>query len=77
MPAPRPSVLDELYGARAAGSLLVGDVDEAVDALMLVSNRYLAGFCCRFAVVSPSVSLRLAWRVVRRRLARPGFADRT
>ena len=77
MSAPRPSVLDQVQGARAAGALLVGDLDGAVDALILTSNRYLVGFCFRFAVVSPSVSLRIAWGVVRRRLARPGPFDRT
>ena len=44
-----PSVLDEIHGARAAGALLVGDLDGPADVPMLFSIRYLTGFCCRFA----------------------------
>ena len=60
---------DVVQGARAAGSLLAGDLTEAEAELAHVRTRYLAGFLVRLAVVAPSVSLRLAWRVgVRRRL---------
>ena len=59
---------DEVHGARAAGSLLVGDLAEAEMELAHVQTRYLVGFLIRLAVVAPGVSLRLAWRVgVRRR----------
>lgn len=66
--ARKPSPLDELDGARAAGALLVGDLEEAVDARERVSTRYVAGFLCRLGFLMPSVSLRLAWKLARRRL---------
>ena len=53
----------EVHGARAAGSLLAGDLAEAEAELAQVRTRYLAGFLVRLAVGAPSVSLRLAWRV--------------
>lgn len=60
---------DEVHGARAAGSILVGDLAEAEAELACVRTRYLVGFLLRLALLVPSVSLRLAWRVgVRRRL---------
>ena len=68
---PRPSVLDQVHGARAAGALLAGELDEAEEALTAVSNRYLAAFCLRLAFITPGVALRLAWRVAGRRFARP------
>ena len=71
-PAPmvvrKPSPLDEADGASAAGALLVGDLDAAVDALERVSPRYLAGFLWRLGLLMPSISFRLAWRLARRRL---------
>ena len=60
--------LDEVYGARALGALLIGDLAGAVDAPGLVSTEYLVGFFCRLALVAPSVSVRLAYRVWHRRL---------
>lgn len=54
---------DEAHGARAAGSLIVGELAEAEADLAQVRMRYLVGFLVRLAVVAPSVSLRLAWRV--------------
>jgi len=74
MDAQRSRLPDEVHGARAAGSLLVGDLAEAEAELVHVRTRYLVGFLVRLAVVVPSVSLRLAWRVgVRRgRLGRRG-----
>jgi len=63
----KPSLLDEIDGARAAGSMLVGDLDGAVDALERVSTRYLAGFLWRLGILMPSVALCLAWRLARRR----------
>ena len=66
--ARKPSPLDELDGARAAGPLLVGELEAAVDALERVSTRYLAGFLWRLGLVMPSVSVRLAWMLSRRRL---------
>ena len=70
----RLSALDPILGARAAGALLLlaGDLDEAQDALSAASSRYLEGlFFLRLALVTPGVSLRLAWRVARRRLFGP------
>ena len=68
MGARKRSPLDEADGASAAGALLVGDLEGAVDALERVSGRYLAGFLWRLGLLMPSVSFRLAWRLVRRRL---------
>ena len=65
-----PSVFDEIDGARALGALLAGDLPGAVDALERASVRYLVGFFCRVALLTPGVSFRLAWRVARRRCAR-------
>ena len=67
---PRPSVLDQVHGVRAAGALLAGELDEAEEALTAVSNRYLAAFCLRLALITPGVALRLASRIARRRLVR-------
>lgn len=67
----RSTLPGEVHGARAAGALLAGELDEAVDSLESVSGRYLAGFCLRLALVTPGVSVRLAWRVVRLRLGVP------
>ena len=65
----RSRLPDEVHGARAAGSLLVGDLGEAEAEFVRVRTRYLAGFLARLALLVPGVSLRLAWRVgVRRRL---------
>ena len=68
MSARKPSPLDEADGASAAGALLVGDLEGAVDALERVSARYLGGFLWRLGLLMPSVSLRLAWRLAGRRL---------
>lgn len=54
---------DEVHGARAAGSLLAGDLAGAEAELACVRTGYLAGFLMRLALVVPSISLRLAWRV--------------
>ena len=62
------SPLDEADGASAAGALLVGDLDVAVDALERVSVRYFAGFFWRLGLLTPSVSSRLVWRLARGRL---------
>ena len=66
--ARKPSPLDEFDGARAAGALLVGELEAAVDALERVSTRYLASFLWCLGLVMPSVSVRLAWRLAGRRL---------
>ena len=58
---------DEVHGARAAGSLLAGDLEGAEAELARVRAQYLMRFLCRLAVVTPGVSLRLAWRVAARR----------
>ena len=70
MPGPPPSALDVLHGASAAGALLAGDREAALDALARASTRYVAGFVCRLALIAPGVSLRLALGVVRRRVVR-------
>ena len=74
MNGPRPPGLDQVHGARAAGALLVGELDEAEEHLGAASSRYLVGFFLRLAFITPGVSLRLAWRIARRRLVRSRFA---
>ena len=54
---PRPSVLDQDHAARAAGALLVGELDEAHEHLSEASSRYLAGFFLRLALVTRHFSL--------------------
>ena len=54
---PRPSILDQVRGARAAGALLAGELDEAHEHLSAASSRYLAGFLLRRALVTPGVSI--------------------
>lgn len=73
MDVERSRLPDEVHGARAAGSLLVGELAEAEAELACVRTRYLVGFLLRLALVVPSISLRLAWRVgVRARFGFPG-----
>ena len=67
MEDPRPTLPDEVHGARAAGSLVVGDLESAAAELGSVRTRYLVGFLCRLAILMPTVSLRLAWQVGARR----------
>ena len=67
MDVERSRLPDEVHGARAAGSLLFGDLGEAEAELVRVRTRYLAGFLARLALLVPGVSLRLAWRVGLRR----------
>lgn len=64
----RRSVSDEIHGLRATGSLGTGDFEDALTELEQTSLAYLAAFLLRFALVAPSVALRLAWRLARRRL---------
>ena len=64
---PRFALPDEVHGARAVGSLIVGDLEAAEAELALTGARYLAGFLCRLAVIMPSVALRLAWHLGVRR----------
>ena len=67
MDHPRSALPDEVHGARATGALLLGDLASAEADLACVRTRYLVGFLCRLAVIVPSVSLLLAWRVGARR----------
>ena len=67
MESPRSALPDEVHGARAAGAVLLGDLASAEADLACVRMRYLVGFLFRLAVIAPSVSLRLAWRVGARR----------
>ena len=76
MEAPRPALPDEVHGARAVGSLVVGDLESAAAELGSVRTRYLVGFLCRLAMLMPTVSLRLAWRVGARRWLVPGPTGR-
>ena len=73
MDVERSRLPDEVHGARAAGSLLAGDLAEAEAELACVRTGYLVGFLMRLALVVPGVSLRLAWRVgLRARFGSPG-----
>ena len=76
MEDPRPTVPDEVHGARAVGSLVVGGVESAAAELGSVRTRYLVGFLCRLAIVMPTISLCLAWRVGARRWFAPDFTGR-
>ena len=67
----RRSVSDEVHGLRATGSIVAGDIEGAVAELERASARYLVGFLLRFCLVAPSVALRLAWKLARRRVADP------
>ena len=67
MDVERSRLPDEVHGARAAGSIVVGDLAEAEAELAGVRTGYLAGFLMRLALLIPSVSVRLAWRVAIRR----------
>ena len=69
MNSPRPSVLDQVHGARAAGCLLAGELDEAQQHLSKASSRYLVSFFLRLALITPGVAVRLAWGIARRRFA--------
>ena len=64
MQTPRRSVSDEVHGLRAIGSLVAGDFDAALAELERTSTRYLVGFLFRLGLLTPSVALRLAWRLV-------------
>ena len=61
------------FGVRAAGSLLAGDIEVVEAEFASVRTRYLIGVLCRLAVITPSVSLRLAWRFGRRWLKFRGW----
>ena len=76
MEDPRPTLPDEVHGARAMGSLVVGDLESAAAELGSVQTRYLFGFLCRLAILMPTISLRLAWRVGARRWFAPGPTGR-
>ena len=68
---------DEVHGACAVSSLVVGDLESAAAELGSVRTRYLVGFLCRLAMLMPTVSLRLAWRVGARRWFVPGPTSRS
>ena len=75
MDRPRFALPDEVHGTRAAGWLVVGDLEAAEAELALIGASYLAGFLCRLAVITPSVALRLAWRLGVRRWREEGGAE--
>ena len=68
----RPTLPDEVHGARAVGSLVVGDLEAAAAELGSVRTRYLVGFLVRLAMLMPTVSMRLAWRIGAQRWFAPG-----
>ena len=58
---PRPTLPDEVHGARAVGSLVVGYFEAAEAELVLTGARYLAGFL-RW-LMAPSVEARRRARI--------------
>ena len=56
MEDPRPTLPDEVHGARAVSSLVVGDLKSAAAELGSVRTRDLVGFLCRLAMLMPTVS---------------------
>ena len=72
MEDPRPTLPDEVHGARAVGSLVVGELESAAAKLGLVRTRYLIGFLVRLAMLMPTISMRLAWWVGAGRWFAPG-----
>ena len=67
---------DEVHGTRAVGSLVVGDLESATAELGLVRTRYLVGFLVRLAMLMPTISMRLAWRIGAQRWLVPGPTGR-
>ena len=59
-----PATIDEASGLRALAALLDGDLDRATEALAVARRGYRVAFLCRLAVVVPTASIRLAWRLV-------------
>ena len=60
----QPTTIDEALGLRALAALLEGDLDRATEALAAAPRGYRVVFLCRLAVVVPTASIRLAWRLV-------------
>ena len=58
------ATIDEVLGLRALAALLEGDLDRATEALAAARRGYRAAFLCRLAIVVPTASIRLAWRLV-------------
>ena len=67
MQSPRRSVSGEVHGLRATGSLIAGDLDEALAELERTSAGYLLGFLLRLGLFAPNIALRIAWRIARLR----------
>lgn len=63
----QPAIIDEALGLRALATLLDGDLDAAARVLAAARRGYRAAFLCRLAVVVPTASVRLAWRLAVRR----------
>ena len=59
----QPTTIDEALGLRALAALLDGDLDRATEALAATRRSYRVAFVCRPAVVIPTASIRLAWRL--------------
>ena len=59
----QPATLDEALGLRALAALLDGDLDGAARVLAAARRGYRLAFLYRLAVVVPSASIRLAWRL--------------
>lgn len=59
---------DEVWGVLALRALLAGDLRAAAGMLPRARPRYCAGFLVRLTVLMPSVAIRMAWRLVAKRL---------
>ena len=64
-------------GLERMGAPHVRHLESAAAELGSVRTRYLVGFLCRLAMLMPTVSLRLAWRVGARQWFVPGPTGRS
>ena len=60
----QPATIDEALGLRALAALLHWDLDGAARILAAARRGYRVAFLCWLAVVIPTASMRLAWRLV-------------
>ena len=59
---------DEVWGVLALRALLAGELRAAVGILARTRPPYCASFLVRLAVLTPSVAMRMVWRLAAKRL---------